>query len=212
MRELFVTQLVKEVLGPRNGISEEIADNPLNEYITGVLSPATHAADRDVDSEADIPLGETELYEDEESDIQTSSILSPALDPKSRPRSMGLSFELKSNVTRFHICITWARYLPKGKNLWERKARSFVATLATESAEPIWLDASGRCSRNQAEISVHGFVTKREKGIFHVTIYLVNQLTSDPDSTRHPGAECRVRRIPYNLGGSLMFFTEEGYH
>ena len=41
MREIFVTELVREVLGPRRGISEIMDSSPLTEYITGVLAPIT---------------------------------------------------------------------------------------------------------------------------------------------------------------------------
>jgi len=41
MREIFVTEIVKEALGPRGGAFEILDDNPLSEYITGVLSPTT---------------------------------------------------------------------------------------------------------------------------------------------------------------------------
>lgn len=41
MRELFVSELTKDVLGPRNGINEKVArKNPLGEYMTGILQPA----------------------------------------------------------------------------------------------------------------------------------------------------------------------------
>src|SRR6185437_5840898 len=39
MREIFVSQLVKEVLGPRGGSREVLEANPLSEYITGILAP-----------------------------------------------------------------------------------------------------------------------------------------------------------------------------
>ena len=42
MREMFVSELVREMLGPRrgvNGIRETLDRSPMAEFMTGILSP-----------------------------------------------------------------------------------------------------------------------------------------------------------------------------
>ena len=58
MRELFVTELIKNVLGPRKGIYEEL-DNakhkPIVEYVCGILGPIK---DLDENEEVETSLAE----------------------------------------------------------------------------------------------------------------------------------------------------------
>src|SRR5437773_3812060 len=99
MREIFVTELVKEVLGPRNGIRETLDDSPLSEYVTGVLGPIMTRTARDIESENEIPSIEDGLGGEDtltDVDVQSPPLLSPPLDPKSRPPSIGLSFAVSS--------------------------------------------------------------------------------------------------------------------
>ncbi|MEM4972407.1 MAG: hypothetical protein QXR87_01665 [Candidatus Hadarchaeales archaeon] len=102
MRELFVTELVKEVLGPRGGFREEIRESPLIEYITGVLAPVTSPPARDIDAESEVPLNETQEYEEEtdDTDIHVPQHLSPVLNPRSRPPSIGLTFVVECDDGR----------------------------------------------------------------------------------------------------------------
>ncbi|WP_054632833.1 hypothetical protein [Thermoclostridium stercorarium] len=51
MRELVLTDLVKDVLGPRNGIYEIMNVSPRSEYITGILAPKSTFSERDPESE-----------------------------------------------------------------------------------------------------------------------------------------------------------------
>ncbi|MHA2223570.1 MAG: hypothetical protein ACXAAO_16145, partial [Candidatus Thorarchaeota archaeon] len=100
MREILVTELVKEVLGPRNGIDEILTESPLSEYITGVLAPIVPEAEPDIDGEAMIPNQESQTIQEVEAtdvEVDAPTLLSPALNPKSRPCSMGISFVLESN-------------------------------------------------------------------------------------------------------------------
>ncbi len=109
----LVIALAKEVLGPRNGVNEVIEDNPLTEYITGVLAPVAGKNPQIIEDEQEIPSDNSETYEEEQNDvdIQTPVLLHPTLDPKSRPSSMGLSFTVKSKKSaKLKICITWAKY------------------------------------------------------------------------------------------------------
>jgi hypothetical protein len=113
MRTKIVIELAKEVLGPRNGVNEVLDDNPLTEYITGVLAPIAGKNPEDIEDEQEIPSDSSETFEEEQNDvdIQTPILLHPTLDPKSRPSSMGLSFTIKAKQnSKLKICITWAKY------------------------------------------------------------------------------------------------------
>lgn len=48
MREFIISELVKEVLGPRNGTHERMNGNPRDEYITGILAPYGAEAERNL--------------------------------------------------------------------------------------------------------------------------------------------------------------------
>ncbi len=189
MREIFVTELVKEVLGPRNGMRETIATSPLSEYITGVLAPLIEHMRRDIDSDAEIPYGESQDYEDEtdDVDIHTPPFLYPALDPKSRPPSMGLSFMINSDERPIiDVCLTWATYREVKRWTWERKPRSFLVTINPDHNQDIWIDSSSQqCTPNTAEISLHVRVSQKNKNdhnIRFVTLFIVNRISFTPDT------------------------------
>ena len=119
-REHVLIALVEEVLGPRDGPQEVLpADqDPRAEYITGVLAPASaQRPPDDIESEPDDLAEEAGGHDpQEDSDSQgvvvAQGILSPALDPKALPSSIGLSFTLSSpeQSPEIEICATWARY------------------------------------------------------------------------------------------------------
>jgi len=121
-REHVLRALIEEVLGPRNGTFESLAEDfdPKNEYIVGVLAPKQAEEKRDVDAEAVLPDdGDTdEADDDADGDVFTS--FSPSLDPKALPRSLGLSFVvLVAGNAKMDVCFTWARYISDGE-FWHR--------------------------------------------------------------------------------------------
>ena len=95
MREVFVAELVKEVLGPRQGVREVLVDSPLGEYIAGVLAPATAPVIADPDADAELPEEDSEGEGDDTNETSFSS-LSPVLSPQSRASSLGISFVVES--------------------------------------------------------------------------------------------------------------------
>jgi hypothetical protein len=183
MREIFVTELVREVLGPRQGVREVLHENPLNEYITGVLAPIVPETSREIDGEAEIPVegvlgaGEEEA---EDADINVPPLLSPALDPKKRPSTMGISFLLESKDTpQIDVCLTWARYFEIEENAWERKPRSAVLRINAGSSSTFWIDETGRTVAPDsavAEISLHVISRRRSADRYFITLYLVNRV------------------------------------
>ncbi|HRV03317.1 MAG TPA: hypothetical protein P5539_16590, partial [Mesotoga sp.] len=126
-RMKMIVSLAKEVLGPRNGCEEAIEGNPRSEYITGILAPRDFE-ERSIEADSDLPKVEINAEEDEseEDTAIADSLISPALQPKSLPRSMGISFAVRNhqNVPKIDICTTWARYSFEEQK-YRRKARFF---------------------------------------------------------------------------------------
>lgn len=196
MREIFITQLVKEVLGPHAGIRETLEESPLTEYITGVLAPVQlEARSRDVESEAEIPIEDVEERSEGPADVDVSvpPFLSPPLDPKRRPSSMGLSFVMEVSARpQIRVCLTWARYkITKDgdKAKWEREPRYAVLTIDLDTAgQTIFIDKNGNADDDgQAEISLHYHVRSPDYHVsgkdrrYHVTLYMVNRITVPPN-------------------------------
>src|SRR5947209_2556127 len=102
-RDYLVIDLVKDVLGPRDGPVEHLpADrDPRNEYITGVLAPDRKERDAsEVDADIDEVIEEVADDENQGAEgviIAPPSAFSPALDPKSQPRSIGISFVITAD-------------------------------------------------------------------------------------------------------------------
>lgn len=119
-------ELVKEVLGPRQGAYESLPldMDPRNEYIVGVLGPKEAKNERDIDAEAELVDNEDgEMGEDEKIDTTEAVISgSPSLDPKSLPKSMGFSFIVKTtgDNPQLDVCFTWAKYYSNGQE-WTRQ-------------------------------------------------------------------------------------------
>jgi hypothetical protein len=184
LREILVTELVKEVLGPRRGLREPLHGTPHTEYITGVLAPKVSSAVRDVDDEATVPDDDSTVTEEETDDLEvgTPPQLFPPLDPKRRPCSMGLSFIAESDgEARLDVCVTWARYSRISGTNWERSPRSTIISLDLHVVDrTIQLDESGReCTGTAAEISLRAISRDKGDNRFLVTILLRNELQAN---------------------------------
>jgi len=191
MREIFVTELIKEVLGPRGGIHEIIDESPVSEYITGVLAPIVERGQlpSEIDNEAQIPVEDTQTYAEEADDIEvnTPPIFYPALDPKSKPSTMGLSFVIESKeIPKIDVCLTWARYdqfaignEKVAKYKWKRNPRCSGVFSPEIKSAIFWFDNQGKQTNDltKAEISFHVIVNVKEKNQRFVQMYLVNQIT-----------------------------------
>ncbi|PKL79307.1 MAG: helicase, partial [Candidatus Melainabacteria bacterium HGW-Melainabacteria-1] len=139
-RTELLKRLSREVLGPRNGVRENLATrNPVSEYITGVLAP-TGGASEVLAPEGELSsltgLGNGGSYGPDEEDLSGgdweawSPMVAPSLDPKSLPASMGISCVVSAPdgvVPEIEICATWARYTPtsgqpeQDSKVWLRK-------------------------------------------------------------------------------------------
>jgi hypothetical protein len=199
MREVFVTELVKEVLGPRNGAYEEMSESPLFEYITGVLAPSsTTVTERDAEAEAEMPFEESIPYEegDFEQGVQPPPFTPPILDPANRPSSMGVSFSVEAleGAPAISICLTWARYLfDDSKKIWKRSPRCFVKRVPlTDRSIDHYIDSEGReCGKGDAEVMLR--IIRREIGenMYYIAVYLVNVIRLEQDE-RYPRAEHHI--------------------
>jgi hypothetical protein len=199
MREVFVTELVKEVLGPRNGAYEEMSESPLFEYITGVLAPySTTVTERDAEAEAEMPFEESIPYEegDFEQGVQPPPFTPPILDPANRPSSMGVSFSVEAleGAPAISICLTWARYLfDDSKKIWKRSPRCFVKRVElTDRSIDYYIDSEGRvCRKGDAEVMLR--IIRREIGenMYYIAVYLVNVVRLEQDE-RYPRAEHHI--------------------
>lgn len=194
---MFLSELVKDVLGPRNGVYETINGDPKNEYITGVLSPRDAPPERDPDTDAEIAASPEDdisfiSYEEDvdEQDIISSALLQPALDPKALPHSIGLSFLIKgrTGAPAIRLCVTWARYFPQDeseRSVWRRYPRFWISPAITiaSGAQHFYIDGSGsQISRpEEAEVSIHVISRPVDGDAWHVSVYLVNEIRKERD-------------------------------
>ncbi|HJU14242.1 MAG TPA: DISARM system helicase DrmA [Candidatus Nitrosotalea sp.] len=197
MREIFVTQLVKEVLGPRGGICEILESNPLSEYITGILSPIQKESDPKnvgIDNAATLPIDDSGMSEEDDvdEDVEISALLSPVLDPKRIPSTMGISFFVKTQNAqadpRISVCLTWARYYRsgQGKVQWTRNPRGIILDVTLDSDRVFYFNTQGKeTDAENAEVSFHTLPRKKENNSHFITLYLVNRIKI-PDAERQP--------------------------
>lgn len=193
MREILLSDLVRDVLGPRNGIFEEMKFNPRDEYITGVLAPRNAKPEREPDSENLVVLAaEQGDVAEEDDEYENAVIFSPELNPQSLPHSMGLSFFLVTSKEYpvIRLCVTWARYTKitgedGNEKGWKREPRAFVSgEIELKSGrQVIFLDNKGNPVDNKsyAEISILIRCKKTEERTFFTGIYLVNEIQTDSE-------------------------------
>ena len=126
-RDQILISLVKEVLGPSEVLPEE--RDPRSEFITGVLEPANAPQVIEPEDDIDEVIEETTAEEDQDNQgfVATPGVFSPALDPKSLPRSIGLSFTIanENGTPAIEICATWARYTHEIDG-WHRNPAGFL--------------------------------------------------------------------------------------
>jgi hypothetical protein len=180
-RDLLLTALVAEVLGPRGGPNESLGpqEDPREEYITGVLAPH-RAASVETDAEEDLQ-GDDATGADDQADpgegVQSPAgtaidhLVCPALDPRARPASLGLSFALsdRGGHPTVDLCCTWARYARDAHGGWQRQPRGHVWTgLAIAGGAP-----PPRRPPEDAGIEIQ-VRSRREGNHWRVSVFLVN--------------------------------------
>jgi hypothetical protein len=183
MRSQLVSELAKEALGPRTGIREELPEDPRNEYIAGVLSPKGAMPLTDPDTDSGL-VGEAQDYDEDNSDVDGASydFVQPALDPRALPHSMGISFTAESNgKPSLKLCVTWARYHAESDR-WKRQPRAYVSPVIEidDAPQRHYVKAGGtKCKKaSEAEISLHLISRKVGDRLWHISVYLVNEIRS----------------------------------
>ncbi len=185
MREILVIDLVKNLLGPRNGIRESFDNGhmPISEFVTGVLAPVDDEQDKtqkDAEIEGSFYAGpETSVEDDTSSDEHVVSMTNPSLTPQKMASSMGVSFQVVSDsLPEFKICITWAKYLPDSKTdpNWVRHPKYAVFEMSGDVDGIHHFDSTGKkcSSKNDAEITFHLKSRKIGTTSFFVSMFLVN--------------------------------------
>jgi len=189
-RDRILIELVKEVLGPRDGPLEILPpdQDPRDEYITGVLAPA-RAARRPDDIDADIDeividpdvedmVDETSSEEDQDTQgyAVVPGVFSPALDPRAQPRSIGLSFTLEAadGPPQIAACATWARYYQEHQG-WRREPAIFLTGAVLADGAHEWTAGPG--------VSLQMRARQLNGGAWKVSLFLVN-ITEIDDKER----------------------------
>lgn len=184
-RDQMLISLVKEVLGPRNGPFEILPEerDPKSEYITGVLEPAYAVDNSEPEDDVDEVIEETTAEEDQDNQgfVATPGVFSPALDPKSLPRSIGLTFTAGSEngAPTIEICATWAKYVHEMDG-WHRRPESFLTGSVQVSGRPDpWVASNG--------VNLQLRAKALSEGTWRVSVFLVNVANIPSDSRPETG-------------------------
>lgn len=212
-RDRLLEDLVAEVLGPRGGPTERMRDfeDPVDEYITGVLAPHT-APSVELDADEELVGGPLEEEADPdpgtgmtghaEADYHMPSLV---VDPRARPASMGVSFAIEAQAAPLlDICCTWARYAPVTEGGWQRRPYGAV-----------WrgVDCGSECTLSY-ELDPALLVRIRGRqngtGLWRISVFVVNatQPRSERPSTEEHVFQPQVRiRCP---DGARLVSLERG--
>lgn len=206
VRTETLVDLWQELLGPREGPLELIAEDPRSEYICGVLrpEPPARAPARLPDPDEDAPeLSGADSAEDDDDDgvALGAAPLSPSIDPTLLPRSIGLSFVVAGAAPSFRICCTWARYLPDGDGAWRRVPDLLVTDLIDATA------AQGSFAHEGVEIRVE---TSAAPGGRRVAVYLINALLQADPSRSTTAEHLFQAQIRVSLGDGTSLCALEG--
>lgn len=217
-RDTLVSSLYSELIGPRAGLREILCPpphaglqflTPDDEYIAGVLAPKESAIQPEQDSDFDL-LGPADVTADDQNDAgdvvgspgggpRTDIGRSPALDPKSRPCSIGVSFLVDSDSAHIDVCATWAWYrqLDTPSN-WQREPRFHVwrNIVCNKDRQSQEITEPDGIHKVQIEVRIRKSGNSRR-----VSIYLLNSSTvGKPRSADYVfQPQIRVRIVEGNL-------------
>ncbi|MBP1910332.1 DISARM system helicase DrmA [Methanolobus bombayensis] len=188
MRDIFIEELMKEVLGPRYGPEEVlIGASPYNEYLTGVIIPKNcKKVETSPESEMISSEEACSESEDDNSSDDPISILPTELDPRMKPKSFGISFLIKGQNPVIDVCVTWGRYKDVSisedsasndssihkADKWKRKPFMKILNInlssAAEGNETVYDEEDGQIHLNIKKI--------QSNGTLHVVLSLINDL------------------------------------
>ena len=180
VRTELLLRLRQEVLGPRESCNEVLPSpqDPRNEFITGVLIPkdASNEDAKEIEGEAETLGTGIDEYNDDDSDEEAPvAAAAPVLDPKTQPRSLGISFFISAkdgHDPHLAICATWARYRderkPQGKQVFRRVPDCYI------TPEPIPVTENRIIGvTDQVNISLRR--VRLPDSTYKVSVYLVNE-------------------------------------
>src|SRR5208283_465764 len=191
MRDCYISELIKEIRGPRYGGNEILTSNPYTEYVTGVLIPkGCKIVERIPDSEQTRPENDDTLHEDEERVDDDTFTVPSELDPQMKPKSFGISFMVDGSTSVLAICVSWARYKQiindkksqTKKNSSENKEKNWqrfphlkilnlkITPLANEDYS-VYVGEDGKIFINMRVIPLDGAVK-------HIIVSLINDLNA----------------------------------
>lgn len=200
MRELLLADLIREILGPRDGPDEVQNSDPRGLYMTGILAPELSEEERparSIESEAEIPTEELEspVGEEDQDDQDTAAppVFSPALDPRELPRGIGLSFAVDTpDIVEMEVCLSWARYRKAGES-WRREPRVQLTerlVFLPQENTTLYFGPDGRSDPEAAEIALHVLLRSLPGPRRHVmvTLHMANLMRS----TRRGDTEAHI--------------------
>ena len=180
MREIYVSELVKDVLGPRNGSREQLSvkENPLNEYLTGILIPKMQDGEPEEEKESEDELigndaGNDEIEDTSDIGVGITSVTSPSLDPKRRPSSMGISFSIETLDPYYRVSISWGKYElkdSKGKLIYKRSPKVRVLNIPTSGSKKVKLSED-----SNIYLKYHTEDDKNFSNRKRISLFLVNE-------------------------------------
>ncbi|MFP4578615.1 MAG: helicase, partial [Coleofasciculus sp.] len=154
------------------------SQDPRNEFITGVLIPkdASDEDAKEIEGEAETLGTGIDEYGDDDSDEEVPvAAAAPVLDPKTQPRSLGISFFVSAkdgHEPHIAICATWARYRdernPQGKQVFRRVPQCYMTPESIPVTENRIIGAT-----DHVNISLR--CVPRPDNTYKVSIYLVNE-------------------------------------
>lgn len=136
----------------------------------------------DVDADTELPGVDLETLEEtgRDADVQAPILTAPALSPRSRPSSLGISFAATcSGKIELELCLTWARYLfLEGTRQWQRRPRYCILTMNLAKNDEKYYGPDGReTSEDNAEIMLTVLVRQpAADSETIVSVFLTNKL------------------------------------
>lgn len=180
VRDELADLVVKDLLGPVGGETEEVRDSPTDWYVLGRLAPNGTAI---IPEEQDATLGDTEAPAADEGSLDANAPNVPSLSPS----SIGFTARVRGHADELEVGAKWGRYV-RGESsdptisrpVWLRKPHSGGTSvkLVEGPITPVELSADDK------KVVVRGRV-RRYEGDWLVTLFLVNTTEADSSAASH---------------------------
>lgn len=164
MRDYLITEILKDLYGPKKGPCEELEIDPFKEYIIGVIVPRNYKESNNPDSEETI----SETDDDNDSEVIGQYFPGGKLNPAVPPKSFGLTFY--SRTCEFDICVTWGTYsYNKEKKIWKRTSWKYIKKISEDMvklSEPLDMNCG---------IKLYIDAHKDSKQNYLITVFVANE-------------------------------------